>query len=324
MTSARQSRFKRSLVRFKDSGKMKNFLVFLVFVGIAAVFWFIMALNDVVQNSYDVKITIEEVPDSITFINEPPSRLHVTVRDKGASLLHHRISGVPDLYLKFNDFVEGDRFRVSHGALTASLRHIFGSSATITTVSPDSLSLVFTRYPGKRIPVELDYDVTVAPGMVLGGTKMSSRLVDVYSVTKNDTLRRLYTDKIVLRNLDKTTTVDVPLLTKKGIRAIPSSLEVTFVVEQLIKKESDITVEADNIPLGQDILFFPSKVRVAYYVPMSHYNDNTDGIRVEASFNEAVQSRSDKVGVRIVSKAPYMSNMELLQDSVEYTLVRGN
>ena len=319
------SGFKRSFLRFRDSGRLKDFLVFLVFVGIASVFWLILALNDDAQKSFDVYLRVTNVPDSVTFINLPPNRLHVTVRDKGANLLRHKITGVPELSLNFDDFTEGDRFRVSHTGLMASLRHLFGSSAIVSSVMPDSLSLVYTTLPGREVPIKLNYDVTVAPGMVLGRPLLSTNMGKVYSLSKNDTLRRLYTDKIVLRKLDKNTTVEVPLQASPGTRVEPAKIDVMFVVEQLVKKESDVLVEADNIPIGRGILFFPSRVRVSYYVPMSRYNENAAGdIKVEASFNEAVLSSSDKVAVRIVSKPSYMSNMELMEDSVEYTLVKGN
>ena len=304
---------------------MKDFLVFLIFVGIASIFWLILALNDDAQRSFDVTLHIENVPDSVTFITIPPEKLHVTVRDRGANLLRHKLSGAPELYLNFDDFTTDNRFRISHAGLTASLRHIFGSSATISSIMPDSINLLYTTYPGRKVPVHFDYDVTVAPAMVLGTPLLSSNMVSVFSLSKNDTLRRINTEKIVIRDLDKTTTVEVPIVASSGTRVIPSSIKVTFVVEQLVKKESDVLVEADNLPLDRDILFFPSRVRVSYYVPMSKYNENDAGeIKVEASFNEAVITSSDKVGVKIVSKPSYMSNMELLQDSVEYTLVKGN
>lgn len=324
MSEEGKSRFGRFLRKLRNSEKTKNFLVFLVFVGIAFVFWVIMSLNDEVQDNFEVEVVITDVPDSVTFISTPPGRLHVTVRDKGLNLLRHRISSVPQLTLRFPEFTEGDRFRVSHASLSASLRHMFGSTAMVTSVTPDSINLIFTSLPGKRLPVELNYDVTVVPGMVLGRPKLSNSVVEVYSTNKNDTLRRLNTEKIVLRQLDKTTTVDVPIISQSGKRIIPSSIKVTFPVEQLVKKESLVNVEADNIPLGQDILFFPSKVKVVYYVPMSHYNDNSMPVKIEASFREAVNTSSDKVGIKLVSKAPYISNVELMQDSVEYTLVRNN
>ena len=315
---------KLSYRKWRDSGKAKDFLVFLVFVGIAAIFWFILALNDDSQRSYDVSLEIVDVPDSVTFINRPPVKLHLTVRDRGLNLLRHKITGVPRLSINFPEYAEDNRFRMSHTGLQASLRRIFGSTAVISSVTPDSLNLIYTTLPGVELPLELVYDVTPAPGMVLGTPKMPVRTVDVYSTSKTDTLRRLYTEEVVLRNIDKNTVVDVPVIPVPGKRVEPSSVKVTFTVEQLVKKESEVMVEADNIPLGHDILFFPSRVRVSYFVPMSKYADSDIPVKVIASFNEAFNTSSDKVGIRIVSHAPYISNVELLQDSVEYTVVKSN
>lgn len=310
--------------RIRNSGKTKNFLVFLIFVFIAALFWVIMTLNDDVQKSFRVKLVIDQVPDSVTFISEPPARLRVTVKDRGTTLLRHTLSGSPELHLSFDDFIEGDCFRVTHSRLTTQLKHLFGASANISAVSPDSLHLLFTTMPGRRIPVEVRADVTAAPGMVVAEKpQVSTAVVTLYSQSPTDTLRRLTTNPISLRNLDKSTTVEAPLNIPPGTRAVPSSVAVTFNVESLVRKESDIAVEPDNIPLGRDILFFPSKVKVVYFVPMSRYNEETVPIRVEASFNEAVRTSSDKVEVRVVSKAPYIRNVELLTDSVEYSLVNS-
>lgn len=323
MAKGRPTKAGQLIGKIRNSGKTKNILVFLIFVCIAAVFWLILALNDEVQDAFDVRFAVEGQPDSVTFVTVPPQRLRVAVRDRGTSLLRHRITGDLTLRLNFEEYADGDRFRVSHSMLNASMRHLFGANATVSSVTPDSLNLLFTRKPGRRTPVESRYNVTVAPGMVLSGATLSSNVVNLYSNQPMDTIRRLYTEEITLRDIDKTTTVEVPLRYPSGTRAIPSTVKVTFNVEQLVKKEAEVAVEADNIPLGQDILFFPSKVRVAYFVPMSHYNE-TPSIRVQASFNEAVRTSSDKVGVRVVSKAPYMNNVELLADSVEYTLVRAN
>ena len=310
--------------KLRDSGKTKDFLVFLVFVGIAAIFWFILTLNDDSQSAYDVRLEIENVPDSVTFITIPPATIHVVVRDRGINLMRNNVSGSLQLNLNFREFADNNRFRLSHSGLQAALRRTFGSSASISAVTPDSISLIYTTLPPQEIPVHLVYDATAAPGMVLGSPKLSSNSVKLYNVRRIDTLRVIYTDKIVLRDIDKNTTVEVPLQSIPGSRLIPPTLKVTFPVEQLVKKESDVLVEADNIPLGHDILFFPSRVRVSYYVPMSHYADTNIPVKVVASFNEAFNASTDQVGIHAVTDASYISNLELKQDSVEYSVVKSN
>ena len=71
---------------FMASSAFRKMLTFLVFVVIAALFWFIMALNDSAQDDFEVRVAITNVPDSVTFINLPPQKIHVMVRDQGVNL----------------------------------------------------------------------------------------------------------------------------------------------------------------------------------------------------------------------------------------------
>ena len=323
MAQEEPSRFVKKLKQIRDSGKTKDFLVFLVFVLVSASFWFILTLNDEVQDSFEIELKIEDVPDSVTFINLPPATIHAALKDRGMNLLKYKVTGKPVLHLNYNEFSEGNRFRVSHLEMISALRNMLGITANITSLDPDSLSLVYTTLPGRKVPVELVYDVTVTPGQVLGTPKLSSPTVDIYSTSPNDTVKAVLSDKIVLHDIGKNTTVSVPLKAPAGRRIEPPTIDVTFVVEQLVKKEASIAVTADHVPPGEDILFFPSKVKVTYYVPISKYNEADDGIKIEASFNDAVNASSDKVGIRVVGKAPYINSIELSQDNVQYTIVKN-
>lgn len=321
------SRISETFWKIRNSGNTKNVLVFLVFVCIAAVFWLFMALDDDVQDNCQVRLVVEEVPDSVTFIDIPPFSLNVTVRDKGTNLVRSKITGVPEVRLKFADFAQSDVFRVSHSRLSATVRRLFGSTSVISSITPDSLRLYYSTLPGLRVPVVADYDVTAAPGMVVNGHPvLSPDAITLYTLPRNqrDSIANVLTDRIELKNLEKTTTVEVPILAPRNTRAEPSKVRLTFKVEPLVKKESEVAVTPDRVPPGQDILFFPARVKVVYFVPMSLYSSDASSIRVEASFDDAVKSASDKVAIKVVGKAPYMNNVELLSDSVEYTLVRSN
>lgn len=311
--------------RLRKSGKFQNFLVFLVFIVIAVIFWFVMAINDEISEKVNVRIEIVNKPDSATFISLPPSQIQVLVKDKGSHLLRHALNKEMVLRLNFHDFSEDTYFKVSKSDLNSLVRSLFGNSSSVPSLSVDSISCRYTTNQGKKVPVEVVYDVSAVPGMVVSPRpKISNQYVQVYSLNDLDTLKTIKTEKIVRNGLDKSTTVGVKLRPIPGARIIPEQVKVTFVVEQLVKKESTIPVIPDNVPIGKDILFFPARVKVVYYVPMSMYAQEEKGIQVKASFNEAVETISDKVGIWVDHVPSYIKNIELVNDSVEYTLVNIN
>lgn len=308
--------------KLRESGKVKNFLVFLVFIAIAAVFWFIMAINDEVNEKINVRVEIVDKPDSVTFITLPPSQIQVVVKDKASHLLRHSFKKDLKISLNFHEFSKDNRFVATRGDLTSLLRGLFGNSVSVPSVSVDSITGIYTTNPGKRIPVQVIFDVSAVPGMVVGAKpNVSTSYVNVYSLNEMDSLKTVKTEKIVLHDLGKTTTVEAKLKPIAGARIIPDKIKVTFAVEQLVKKESTIAVTPDNIPIGKDILFFPAKVKVVYYVPMSMYSVEEKGIQVMASFKEAMETQSTKVGIWVDKVPSYVRNVELMTDSVEYTLV---
>lgn len=317
------TRLKESWKNVRRSGNFKNFLIFLIFVGIAFIFWAVMTADQETQEKFQVEVRIVNAPDSVTFINNPPDRIQVLVKDKGTHLMRHALNNDMALNLNFSDFSQDDRFIVTKNELVSAIKNLFGNAASISSLSVDSISCRYTTAPGRKVPIKLNYDVTATQGMiVMPDVRVSTNRADVFSLDDQDTLKVVNSQKITLRDLDKTTTVQVKLISEPGFKIVPQSIRATFIVEPLVKKESSIKVIPDNIPLGQDILFFPSKVKVVYYVPMSLYSEEDPGIQVKASFREADLTSSDKVGLWVDNIPPYMKNVELLSDSVNYTIVK--
>ena len=144
--------------KLRSSRGFRNVLLYLVFVAIAGSFWLIMSLNDNSQKTFAVQLRLYNVPDSITFIEDLPTRLHVTVRDRGTSLRR------PTLEINFREYADRGVFRYSAADLYSTLRHTFGASAQVTSVSIDSLHCTYTSLPGRRVPLRVLCDVTAAPG----------------------------------------------------------------------------------------------------------------------------------------------------------------
>lgn len=311
--------------RLKHTSAFHDLVLFLVFVAISTFFWIILALNDNAQGSYNVKVAINNCPDSVTFISDIPEKLHVTVRDKGTSIWRNHYRH-PTMNINFREYADAGELRYSKNDIITSLKSIFGSSAQIVSISLDSLYLEYTSNKGKRVPVVIDADVSAASGSIIEGfTKASPSNVLVYGDQKVlDTIHKVRTEKIILSDLSENTTVEVRLRKINDARILPSKVNVTVPVEPLVKKKASITITPVNVPHGENLLLFPSKVPVEYYVAMSRLNDDDDPeIELEVDFKAIPPSHNGKLHVRVARYPDRLKNLSLINDSVEFTIVKN-
>ena len=311
--------------RLKHTSAFHDLVLFLVFVAISTFFWIILALNDNAQGSYNVKVAINNCPDSVTFISDIPEKLHVTVRDKGTSIWRNHYRH-PTMNINFKEYADAGELRYSKNDIITSLKSIFGPSAQIVSISLDSLHLEYTSNKGKRVPVVVDADVSAASGSIIEGfTKASPSNVLVYGDQKVlDTIHKVRTERLILSDLSENTTVELHLRKISDARILPSKVNVTVPVEPLVKKKASITITPVNVPHGESLLLFPSKVPVEYYVAMSRLNDDDDPeIELEVDFKAIPPSHNGKLHVRVARYPDRLKNLSLINDSVEFTIVKN-
>lgn len=308
------------------AGKFKSLWQYLLFVAVAGVFWFIMALNDEVQTDFTVKVEVTGVPASVTFIDEPIGQVTVTVRDKGTMLLRRKLMEQPVVRIPFSEFSSANRLRVSSSAMMNKLRSIFGNGATVSTTSTDSISVYYTSTPGKVVPVRVDAQVTAALGKVINGhPQLNMREVTIYSVGDvADTIMYVTTMPIVRRNLSAPLKMKVGIRPIKGVRIEPTEVEVTIPVEPLENRKIIVPVEPTGVPAGESLALFPQKVELSYLVPMS-MNEGlpASAFKVVADYADISKTSSAMVRIKIAKLPEGVESATLPADSVEYTIIRS-
>lgn len=309
----------------KGTSTFHDSILLLIFIAISTLFWVIMALNDSAQDSFDVKVSIVNCPDSVTFISDIPEKIHVTVRDKGSVLWRNHYRH-PNVNINFREYASNGVLNFPNNDLQTSLKSIFGSTSQILSLSLDSIYLDYTTGKGKRVPVLIDANASTTSGNVIEGLPRSKPTnVLIYGErTVIDTIRNVITDPVRLSDLSETTSIDAKLKRIDGVRIIPSSVVITFPVERLVKKHAAVTVDVENVPKGESLLLFPSKVPVEYYVAMSRLGDDDDeSIRLTVDYNSIKSSSVSKLPVSIASYPERLLNFSLQQDSVEFTIMKN-
>lgn len=297
----------------------------MIFVGIAALFWLILTLNDSVQTGVMVNVKITNKPDSVTFISDVPKHIHVEVRDKGTSLMRTAWVNKPTINLDFRELADAGQLVCSRSDMMAALKETFGSNAAILSAGVDSLRLIYTDRPGKMVPVQVSVRAHAKAGFVVNGNPESDpRRVTAYGPREIlDTLTRVFTKSYIENDLDESVTFVSELKTIKGVRLIPSSVKVDVNVEPLVVKEDVIPVTPRNVPAGESLLLFPSTARVSYYVPMSEFSAGEKPVRVIADYEDVSLHKGERLPLRIeIVEGAKAVRPKLHADSVEYTLVR--
>lgn len=325
MPGIKFSELKERWNNFRKSSRFHDGLVFMAFVAVAALFWFIMALNDSVENTVAVRLNVSNVPDSVTFIQLPPEKIHVSVQDKGTNIMRATLFRHPTVSLNFSDFASDGVLRFSRGDMTAAVRGLFGPGAQVSMLSLDSVRVSYTTLKGKRVPVVVSSDVSASSGNIIDGSPVARPSNVLVYAQKDvlDTITRVFTERLVRRSLSETAKVPVALKKVSGARIVPSSVDVVVNVQPLVKKESLVDVNVHGLPEGLSLLLFPSKIYVEYFVPMNRFNEDVNNINVWVNFDDTHIEGTKLLPVHLGKAPAGIRNLRLKQDSVEYTLVRN-
>lgn len=303
--------------------KGRNALTFLIFLAISAVFWVLMALNDEVQHDYRLKLKLAGFPDNMTIISGANPTVSVSVKDKGSALMKFTWNTQPELTVNYDEFSKaGDHnLLMTQAQLNSAVRNIFGSSATIIAVRPDSLSLHYTTNPGVPVKVRIDADVRPAPSAVaFGRVTLSTDTVMLYSNSKERSrIKTLTTQPIILTGLTDTAHVSAALIVPPGMRAVPSQIKVTIPIEPLVTKTRKVEIAQRNVPAGKRLVTFPSMAEVDYLLPKSLYNSDASPVKAVVDFS-AYRPGEKKLPVTVLPLPNYYRFVSVRPSEVEFVI----
>lgn len=315
---------KQRLLELYSYAREQNLVTFLIFLGISAFFWVLMALNDELQRDFKVPVVIDDVPEDVTLLNSDPITVNISLRDKGRTLIRYEWGEPPAMRFRFQDIRQSShRLEVSPQRLNHSLRDLFGQ-ATVVSLKPDSLSIPFTRQPGKLVHVSARTgDIIPESHYVLSGpVTVLDDTVRLYSVSRiPSSIKTLSTLPVQVADISDTTVVEVKVEVPDGMRAIPSTVKVRIPVEPLISRKQTVAIKTVHVPAGLSVITFPTHVEVNYLVPMSIYQKDKEDpqLTVVADYRRRSAATS-RIPVSLRDIPAGYQNVELHTDSVEFLI----
>lgn len=303
--------------------KRKEILTFSFFLLLSFLFWTLQVLREEITTSYTIHLEITDVPKNILITSKVPV-LEVKLRDQGADLFN--------LYRKENDpvtvpfspkDVKSGRYTLSPEDILSIVQKRITGSAQIISVYPNSLVLYFSIGQSKQLPIKVNGDFrTKQQYMISGEIVTDPEMVTAYA--PEDLLAKLdecETDSLFLQNLSESYTTEVAIKPISGVKFYPDKVRLEVPVESFTQKELQVPFFITNLPVDKTLRTFPANASISCFVALSKYNQmKNDEFSVVIDYQDIQNEKQKKVKVNLKEYPVYVSNVQLLNDSVEFII----
>lgn len=303
----------------------KKILAFLFFVLLASIFWMMLIYRQKFESTLTIPVKYVNIPDSIVFENELPNDVYVRIKDDGAALFRYYFTKRHDsLVVDVREIVRGTQEKVIQGRNFEQLiRGKLFVTSELISYSPTRLSYAYAVLLKKRLPVIYDGYVSLAPGLLLDDElTLKPDTVIVYgSKATLDTMYYAHTVGDTLKNINKDKKILIAMKSIKGVKYVPSTVELTIPVDEFIEKEVEVPVTAVNLPENLEIKFFPSSVKIPILVGKKRYNSiHADNFEVIVDYNELKDMIDTSIPIRITESPNYIQTKIPIPSEVEFVL----
>ena len=111
----------------------------------------------------------------------------------------------------------------------------------------------------------------------------------------------------------------------KGAKFVPSSVECSLLTDVFTEKTVEVPVVGINFPVDKILRTFPSKVQITFQIGMGRFKDITaDDFLVVVSYNELINSKSDKCLVNLEKIPDGIKQIRIIPDQVDFLIEQNS
>lgn len=315
---------KKALLKLKTFFISKDVLSFLVFLLISTAFWFVHTLDRERQDKLKLRVNYTGIPEDVEIKNKLPQEISVTIRDEGVKLIQYaRRNAVPlNIDLTRVYFSKG-KIIISPDQLKSKISNYFLPTTAVLRIEPDSIVVIYQKLSTKEVPIKLGEKIRLAQQYILSDSiRIEPSRVKVFGPRHIlDTLKAVYTEKLDLKNISDTVQTQSKLVPQKDLRYSFSDVSIGIFVEMFTENKTALPVTLINAPSNLNIRIFPVTVNVSYNVGLSNFNKiNSNDLKVVFDYNDVADTQKRKNKLRIINNSPYISNVRVVPDEVEFLL----
>ena len=303
----------------------REFLVFLVFLLVAVVFWFLQTFKDNTSVNLNFEFELVGVPKNIIWTSDLPKEVTVTVTGRGFSILDYLTK--PEKHRLTVDFStladDGDKITIDNTTWKRLLTRELGSSLKYTSVNPSILEIYYSTGAHKYVPVVFGGKVKVEDQHVFCGIDINPLYVDIYAPDAVfDTISVIPTAKVSYTQLTDTMQVRLALAPPRGVKCDPDSVDATICVDLFTTKKMQLPVLAEHVPDNIIVRPFPSTISVTFRVSASLYADITEKDFAVVVDYDNIKPGDQRLPLILRSQPEGISNVQMSPNTVEYIIER--
>lgn len=306
----------------------KRIVIFAVCLLIATILWLMNALEKDYTATLNYPVKYVNPPEKLFLSNTPPSRFELSVEARGFTLLRYKVSfSLTPIKINLTEasrnFIKnGQPIQIPLENLIRQIDNQVSNEISISSVSPESISLVFDSISTKMIPVIPQVTTDFKPQFYLQGS-ISVRPDSILASGPSamiDTIQFLYTQPEYLPDLDKNKEITVSVRQLPGIELKETKVILNIPVEKFTEKSLTLPVQIIHQPEGSGVKLFPPQVSASFMVGLSQYeNVSPSDFSAVADFRQALEGDTT-LDVIIETKPRFIHSLKTSPASVEFLI----
>lgn len=312
------------LVKLKSFFLSKDVLSFLVFLFLSASFWFLNALNEERELTMSFTLVYRGMPSDISFDDRLPAEMTVNLKDQGINLWSYVVKRNQRVEIELNHtFRENGIVGINSTMLRQAVSELLLPSTQVQLLSPENTAVRYHRLHARKVPVRLQATISPANQFMLNSALqvIPDSLIVYGSRSTLAHINEVETQPWIVNDLKDTLKAELALVENDSLRYSIHRVKVIASAEMFTEKIVNIPVQIINQPGELTVRSFPAEVRAVFNIAVSQFTNYRPGdIQVVIDYNELADSGVEKRRLRIVSQQPYITNIRIKPEEVEFLL----
>ena len=314
--------FFRNFLQIKNS---REFLIFLLFLFVAFLFWYLMTMTNEYEMRYTPTLKLKHLPKELTVIEPLPEKIEIILKDKGDKLVEYKARGkFKELVIDYRQHANAQGRTAIHSAeLNRLITDKLAASTQIMRLSVDTLAYTVGSAEGKRLPVRVTGNIEANSQYQIDRIKLTPDSVTVYAAAAYlDTMKAVYTSKVNYTDLTDSVSQTLPLGTGlRHIKCNPAEVELRVAVSPYVTKSIEVPITGYLFPYGMSLKTFPSKARVTFRISLEDYAKVTEkDFALQVHYAQIKDNPSGKISPTLETLPDCISNIKVEPEEVDYLL----